>query len=535
VTKNLGLRLWIAVCCCLPILIGCVFIPYAGLEMDEMLFALPHYEPALFGIRLFHHNIPLMLMTYVGAVKTLLYWPLFAIFQSSFERHPQLAVWVMRLPMVLVGSLTVYVFFHMVERSDGPRTAVIAALLLACDPTYLLTDTFDWGPVALEHLLLVTGCFFLIKYAQERVPWHLLLAFFSLGLGLWNKAVFSWALAGLVCAGALVLRSEITKLVTPRRLLAAAVCFVAGALPLLVYNARRPGETFHSNAHLEPSAAPAKFIQVRLALNGGGLFDFLVSEEWTDNPKPPSSALGRAAFWIRRHLGEHRAGGMEYAAALSLLAVPLWWRSRTARFCLVFMAVAWFLMASTRGAGGSQHHVVLLWPFPQLFVAVVLSSLRWKWVTGGVCGVLVVSNLLVLNQYLFQFERNGANGAFSDAINKLSAELPANQAIYVLDWGIQFPLYVLHSGHLPMQSGEEYFTAGVPAEESREAIKKIMANSDPLFITHTEKRENFEGVHKRFDEAAAAVGCHETSVQTIPDSNGRPVFQVFKIACANGG
>jgi hypothetical protein len=191
-------------------------------------------------------------------------------------------------------------------------------------------------------------------------------------------------------------------------------------------------------------------------------------------------------------------------------------------------------MASTRGAGTSQHHAVLLWPFPQLFVAIAISSLRWKWVVACICIILVASNLLVLNQYLVQFERDGADGPFTDAINRLSAGLPEAQAIYVLDWGIQYPLYVLRNGRLPMHSGHEFFAPGVPAEQGRDAIK-MMAEKDALFITHAEKRETFKGIHMRFDEAAAAVGCHETSVQTIPDSNGRPVFRIFKIACANGG
>ncbi len=148
---------------------------------------------------------------------------------------------------------------------------------------------------------------------------------------------------------------------------------------------------------------------------------------------------------------------MEYAALLALLAVPLWWRSRAARFCVVFCAVAWFLMASTRDAGASLHHTVLLWPFPQLFVAIAIASLPWRWAAISICLVLLVLNLLVINQYVAQFERNGAEGPFSDAIYPLSnsvAEIPG-QTVYLLDWGIQNPLEVLHDGRLKMRSGHD--------------------------------------------------------------------------------
>jgi len=507
--------------------------------MDESLFAGPYYQPAAreFRLRLFHHDIPLMVMTYIGTLKTLLYWPLFAIFGPGFRAHPAQAAWVLRLPTVLAGAATVFIFFYLAERSAGRRTAVIAAILLASDPTFLLTNTFDWGPVALEHLLLVTGCLFLVKYAQDGAERDLPWGFFFLGLALWNKAVFVWALAGLICAVLSVFGRELSKVITRRHLSLAAAGFLIGSLPFVIYNGHRRAETFRSSGHLEPRGAPAKFIHVRSALGGYGLFGYLVSEEATDHPKAAVSLRGRAAVFLRDHLGEHRSGGMEYAALLALLAVPLWWRSRAARFCLVFCAVAWFFMASTRDAGASLHHTVLLWPFPQLFVAVAISALRWNWLAASVSILLVILNLLVINQYISQFERNGADGPFSDAIYPLSAALPEipGQRIYVLDWGIQFPLDILHNGRLRMISGHDAFMTDTPSEADQRVAARMFRDPAGLFIAHTEKRENFVGVRKRFDQAAGAAGCHEDPVQTIPDSNGRPVFELFKIACEPRG
>jgi hypothetical protein len=533
--KNLASRLSLGFSCCLIILTGWALIPYAGLQMDEALFAGPYYQTVQreFRIRLFHHNIPLMVMTYIGTLKTLIYWPLIAIFRSGFEAHPPHAAWVLRLPTVLAGALTVWLFFNLAERSAGRRTAVIAALLLASDPTFLLTNTFDWGPVALEHLLLVTGCYFLVKYAQNRLPRDLPLGFFFLGLALWNKAVFVWALAGLICAAVSVFRHELSKTITRRQIIVAAAGFLLGSLPFVIYNGHRRAETFRNNAHLEPRSAPAKFIHLRAALGGRGLLGYLVSEEFTDNPKAPVSVRGRTAVFIHDHLGEHRSGGMEYAAVLALLAVPLWWRSRAARFCLVFCAVAWLFMASTHDAGASIHHTVLLWPFPQLFVAVAISSIRWNWLAASISLLLAVMNLLVLNQYILQFERNGAEGPFTDAIYPLSASLSdiPGQTIYVLDWGIQFPLDVLHDGRLHMNGANEPFMTDTLSDWGRGAASRMFADRNSLFIAHTEKRENFEGVRKRFDRSARADGCHEDSLRTVPDSNGRPVFEVFKITC----
>ena len=459
--KNLASRLSLGLACSLTILAGCVLIPYAGIQMDEALFAGPYYQPVVreFRLRVFHHDVPLMVMSYIGTLKTLLFWPLIATFRSGFQANPLLAAWVVRLPTVLAGALTVWIFFYLAERSVGPKTALAAAFLMASDPTFLLTNTFDWGPVALEHILLVTACFFLVKYAQDSSQRDLVLGFLFLGLALWYKAVFVWALAGLICAALSVFGRELSKMITRRRLALAAAGLLLGALPFAIYNGHRRAETFRNNGHLDPRIAPAKFIHVRGALGGYGLFGYIVSEENADNPKPAASLRGRAAVFIRDHLGEHRTSGMEYATALALLAFPLWWRSRAAWFSLVFCAVAWFFMASTKDAGASVHHTVLLWPFPQLFVAVVIGSIPWRWLAGSLCVILVAMNLLVVNQYIAQFERDGADGPYSDAIYPLStalSEIPG-QTIYVLDWGIQFPLDILHNGRLHMVSGHDPF------------------------------------------------------------------------------
>ena len=70
--KNLASRLFLTFSCCLAILAGCSLIPYAGIQMDEALFAgsiLPAPFQKEFRLRLFHHDIPLMVMSYIGTSK----------------------------------------------------------------------------------------------------------------------------------------------------------------------------------------------------------------------------------------------------------------------------------------------------------------------------------------------------------------------------------------------------------------------------------------------------------------------------------
>ena len=99
--------------CGLFILLATLMIPYAGIQADEALFSAPLFPHITNDLRLplLPHHVPLMVMTYIGSLKTLLYWPIFRIFGTS--------PWTLRLPVVLLGAITIFVFFHLARCRPG--------------------------------------------------------------------------------------------------------------------------------------------------------------------------------------------------------------------------------------------------------------------------------------------------------------------------------------------------------------------------------------------------------------------------------
>jgi len=520
---------------CLFILLGALIIPYAGIQADEALFSTPLFPHLGKDLRLplLPNHVPLMVMTYIGSLKTLAFWPIFRIFGTG--------PWTVRLPVVLLGAITILFFFRLARVSGGPWAAAIGSFLLATDPVFLLTDTFDWGPVALEHAFLVTGCWFVYRFGadhsrfgshdgQGTSRWYLAAGFLCWGLALWNKAVFVWALSGLIAGGVLVFWPEIKRSLRPSVILVAAASFLCGALPLVIYNLRHASVTLTENARLDPHSVAGKWVQVERAANGESLFGYMVGEEWWPNPKAPHSLRGRAAVWLREHLGEHRRTGFYYALGALLLAAPWWWKYRAARFSLVFMAVTWFLMALTRDAGAAAHHVVLLWPFPILFAAVALASLPWRplaWTAGA---VMIAMNLLVVNQYVAQFERNGPSAVFTDALYPLSASLSAysDRNLYIIDWGLDENLNLLHQGRLNSSLFLGPLSTDSPSPEQLDQIREMLRDPGGLILDHVREREVFPSVGARLDRAARALGYRPEIVSTVPDSNGRPMFEIVR-------
>ena len=137
------------ICCFLFVLIGFAFTPQAGIENDEALFGSVIYQqPGIdYGDKIAGHHVPLMLMSYLGALKSWVYAPIFRFWRPSVTS--------LRVPVILLGAVTVWLFFILLQRIADDRTAIVGTVLLSTDTLFLLTTYYDWGPVVLQHLLLV--------------------------------------------------------------------------------------------------------------------------------------------------------------------------------------------------------------------------------------------------------------------------------------------------------------------------------------------------------------------------------------------
>ena len=211
-----------------------------------------------------------------------------------------------------------------------------------------------------------------------------------------------------------------------------------------------------------------------------------------------------------------------------MLAVPVWWRVRAARFALVFMVVTWLAMAVTRDAGGAIHHAVLLWPFPQFFVAIVLASMPWR-PLGSVIGVaLIAMNLLVVNEYIREFDQFGATGNFTDALFPLSDAIPENgHPVYVVDWGMANTIAMFHKGRVEVRPVDSLFITATPNENETRIIKVVFEDHDALFIGHVPGHEVMQ-TRANLDHTAASFHLRKQMVRIVTDSNGRPVFEIFR-------
>jgi hypothetical protein len=516
-----------------------MLLPYLGLQIDEVLYAMPHFQDATYALTIRGHQLPLMLLQYVGTLKTWLNYPIL-----SFLKPTYLTV---RVPVLFLGACTIWMFVSLLDTIHGRRAAWFGGLLLATDTSLLLTTCFDWGPVVLQHLLLVTSLVALLKFVRLGTQSALFLGCFLLGLGVWDKVLFLWILSGLIVGLSCVFHREVWMRLTFRNTALAAAGFCLGALPLLIYNAATGFATFRSGAGFGWDEFGQKAVQLRYAWDGRVFFTVLTSPLSEEHALEPQNKLERVSSGLRSALGEHDSNRLEPAFYAALLLMPWLWRTRARRtllFCLVTLAFAWLLMAFTKGAGGSVHHVVLLWPMPHIFVAVAFAeasllgpSPRWQrvaaWVTTVGVLFLGAENLLLTNVYLYRLARYGGDRSWTDAIYPLSEAAGRINApqIVIADWGMLDQLVLLHRGKLPLVMASASFLSPAESDQDRSWDRGLLENG--VWLGHTQAFQELRGMDENILRVAAAAGYRKALLQVIPDRHGRETFEVFRFVRDN--
>ncbi len=564
--------------------LGLVFFRYPGFQNDELLFAATVFRrSASVYILPLGRGLPLMALSYLGTLKSWVWGPLLRHTISEAS---------VRLPAVFLGALTIFLTYQLVTKMHSRRAAIVATAILATDATFFLTTCFDWGPVAFQHLFVVTGLLLALGFAESGGRWSLFFAFLAFGLGLWDKALFLWIFLGLVAGAALIYPREVFRRMSTRNLAVALLGLMLGASPLIVYNIARPMETFRSSSHFVFNEFGGKWRVLQATFGGAALEGYLTNLEPPPVPGGPGSSsaaktgaeegvgrdprgspditrsvlrnlIEKCSFRLHSLTGDHPSGYEEEAVVVALLLLPfllfiprlhkprlhkprlhkprlhkprLHKARRSLLFLLIAFFVAWFQMAITQNAGAALHHTILLWPLPAMFLGIAFAEASlaagraglWLLILSTV--VIAGSNLAVLNEYLYTFIRNGAGGTWTDAIGPLVRDIVAAQPsrVVVYDWGIFQPVEVITRERILPQWGDDPLFPPSINEEERKFRMEKLEDPGAIWVGHTDGYEQFSGINARVVAGARAVGFEKMPLFVVNDSHGRPMFQVFR-------
>ncbi len=542
--------LLLALCACaFSFTMGLAFLPLPGLHYDEILFLHPFlFNWSLFRARIEGTDFPVMVMSYVGALKTWLYWPLYTFLPAS--------VWTVRLPVLLLGSWNVWLIYRLGRRLWEPRAGLLAAALVATDPTLLLSQLFDWGPVAIQIFLSLSAALAWLRWRDAGSKGALALCGLYCGLALWNKAIFVWLLMAVFIAALMVWPRAWLPRAWPGRwhgqgwaAAAGVSAFLLGAAPFLAYNLMEKATTVQQNARFESGFPAHKLPALAGSLDGHVIATsvgmFAVWEEaCTDGAMQslrPATPLPTNLQWL-----PFRTLTPLLLAGTALLLLWQWRQSETApaRFLLlVFLLHSALAIMSVNGGTGLHHYAPVL---PAVFLAIggafsVATKLAAgrgggtaAWPSMLLVGLAVAAPLygaLTLVAWQQRAAHCGSQQIWTQATEGLAAHVRAHpgQRFYATDWGIDPQVIYLAEKH-----GNVGFLGELNEQVAKEGplherVAAIFANPQTRLVSFPPGWEVISSHGERLAALLALHGYRKVEAGRITDPRGRLIYVLWRL------
>jgi len=526
-----------------------------GLQYDECLAAAPavnfvrgventepmHIRPSV--IRPFGHPLPVMVLPYIGPVKTLAHAPFFALFGIS-------TVTVRLLPLV-AGLLSLVLSWWICRRLWGRWVAHLAVLLVALDPSWIYFLTRDVGPAALAVLAKLTAVALGIRWWRDGGLWSLAGTAFVLGLGISHKADFLWLVAALGIPLVVLAPRELAARLRGRNLAVGGGAFLAGSAPVVAFNVATGGHTFGPFLERLLISEPGRFLggflghfatraeQVSELLNGDAVHRLFfaapppASWSWVVPALVAVSGVGLLVLVLGRFVSRSPVAGSALSSSRSTLALLL--------HVVVFLVASCF--SPTRL---EPHHLLALYPACHVVLALGLVESRralsrhgrWRrgrWRTAvTVVGVTVVlaANLTSVFAIDRGLRRTGGVGYWSDAIDRLAEDLrERREPVTVMDWGFTNNLLVLTRGELRL---EPAYRAVWRGELAPEPFARYV-EPDALYLFHAPGITRYRRIPPLFRRLAARRGLRPRIEARFHQRDGREVYRLLRLVRAGEG
>ncbi len=512
--------------------LGYAFIHQVGVQEDEAQFV-TGILPPLVGrkfIEIGGELYPVMIATYAGALKALVYMGIFSIWPPDTLS--------LRIPMLVAGAATVWLLFVFFRMTMGNLAALIATALLVFDPIFVTFTTLDSGIVTVQHFLMAAALPLFVQYHRTQRRALLAAACFLCGLALWDKTTFIWLIAAWGAGLAAVYWRELRTHLSLRRLGLALVCLLLGALPLVYYTLTEWGTAAGGMGGL---GGPTQYKAIILmkTLEGSSPFGFLARDPDPTTQRAPHTKIERASDRLAEIAGYPWRHWLFWASIVSTLLIPFLKpgpERRIMAFSGIAFATGWLAMLPFAMGGEGSHHVILLWPLPQMLVASAVCALgalipRLRAVIAlGLAVPVILSCALVTNECYLHLVRFGPTDHWSDAIYPLLGWLEKTRpaSIYALDWGIEGPLRCLGQGALPLRDVSRVLSDPLPPASQRETIRGMLAGRRRIFIYYVDRERHATANLERLRTLGREAGLLEESLALVRDRNNRPVYTVAR-------
>ena len=409
---------------------------------DEL--SLPH-DPDT-SVSLFGQHIQLMSVRYVGAVKDYLCLPLFAIFRHHTS--------VIRVVSMLLAVFGIWALAKLISDHAGPPTAALTAAIIAINPAYVYSTTFDSGTFAIFVAAIGLLCLAISHYLRVRTAAAAFWIGAAMGFGIWARSNFLWMIAALILAALIVLGKRLR--LPASHWVRGALGGIVGGFPFLFYQVISKGGSWQALSMFYSPGTLEERVSTRLVMFSESLLSDREHRAMWDGPFMPgwqrwlfpSIAVACCLCSLIARTDRNRP----HAILTRILA-------------LVFLFYGVMLLVTTTPV--SDHHLIALLPLAAAITALVMTPLpsrdRKEAVGPSRTIILITAALAIVyigTAMYWQLaaieglRRTGGVGQWSDGINPLALYLEEKHSvkpIKILDWGFQTNLFVLTDGKVHTQ------------------------------------------------------------------------------------
>lgn len=509
------------------------------------------------GLRLFGHDLPVMISDYQGVTSMYGVLPLFWLFGVG--------VGAVRALTIGFGALALVLTYLLGRRLFGRPVGLLAAFLLATSPSFIFWSRVGVYVVIQVVPLALGATLAFLRWRRGGNRAWLFLAGLLVGLGLSTKLLFLWFIAGIAAAGVTVwlvdwywpvsatgdplprrpLRTRLRAplAVTWRDVALAGLGFLLGVGPLLYYNLVSGGTYLVLRANLFHTSKGGNNLAIwHNLLVEADAFRVLLQGSY---------------FWFLGGVFANRLMlplFLVSAATLLLLVVrvPAYRRYRAAALVSLVLLAAIFVQSAFTLSGLETTHLLIMLPLPQLVIAAAVILLgrllagalphrvapRLRRAALVLPAVLLLvpasaADLQVDANYHRVLAETGGKSSFSAAIYDLAAFLDRYQYThpYALDWGMKYNVQFLTLGRVDPQ--EIYGQSPTPPPSFYTTVNRLLDDPDAVYIAHRDEGlgipSAYPGRVAEFKRLAAERGKVVVPLKVIYESGGAPLFYVYSV------
>jgi hypothetical protein len=522
-------------CIGLYVALAAPHISTPGLEYDESLFVNAALGKTGQDLSIYArwHGIPVMVMPYIGALKSFVYYPIFKLFGVSYLS--------IRLPCILLSAVTLWLWFRLIGRITSDRWAVLFVLLLAANPGFVNETRADHGPVVLMLLAQAAALTLLLRLTQKAGLVALGAFLGVLFLGIYDKLNFLWFILALA-PGTAIFAPQLWRGFRTRRISALLMIAAAGILlGVLVIHLVLPILSLNKTSYPPLPASWAGRLSRTLSVCDGAFS----GQTFLGSRFPVICTASLLAASILMSLS-----AMVRAFTRSPWRdrqADLWALSLTALSCAVFLQ-----MSCTVQAAGS-HHAMMLLPLVIASLVVNIAALyRWACnrfgarpgfrVSAGAFTVGAVAiGLLQLHTTvgILQLMRSEENltPTWSTRITALTEYVDAASAQYdtvlCADWGIGMQLYAFSRSRETRDKIADVwppFTIPISPELQNAVDQHFLRGKRALLITHGPQCVLLPPSRDHMLEMVSKLPVRMRLLKEIPGARGgRTLFEVYEV------